>query len=284
MKREARKKSHLLPISLLLLLLSLLALGSATFAWFTFNNSTRVEPMAGSVGDGDVSLLISDSATGPFDKECQLPLVNNTQELQPLSTADLKKFYAAAAQNRQGITLSYRDVTDTAEKCMLHGTVYLQSKNRSCDVYFFAPQLNFGTDGQVLSSLRLALRIQSRTDGEKTRFFRLDDLGGAGAETRATVSEDNVVVSSANAAGAPVYVADPAENISAYLAQADGETDTKPRAGQQRLCALEADEVASVEFWLYLEGCDPNCFNSVQTRDLSLQLAFAGVAGEQQDE
>lgn len=40
---------------------------------------------------------------------------------------------------------------------------------------------------------------------------------------------------------------------------------------------LNADEVASVEYWLYLEGCDEQCSNPVQNRDSEIQLAFAGV-------
>ena len=202
------------------------------------------------------------------------------EELLPVSTADLQTFYASAAQNKQGITLRYRDVTEQAPQRLMHGTVYLQSKNRGCDVYFFEPKLSFGSDGQALSALRLVLKLTTETDGEQLLFFRLDDLGGGGAEEQATVTGDNVVVSSIDAGGQPGYTADPAEDIGAYLAQADGEEDTTPRAGEQALCALQADEVASVEYWLYLEGCDTACVNAVQTRELSLQLGFAGVSAE----
>ena len=271
---------RVLLISLLWLLLAALTLGGATYAWFTFNNATNVEPMAGTVGDGAVSLLISASRDGPFDKECDLPLEQAVEELLPVSTADLQTFYASAAQNKQGITLRYRDVTEQAPQRLMHGTVYLQSKNRGCDVYFFEPKLSFGSDGQALSALRLVLKLTTETDGEQLLFFRLDDLGGGGAEEQATVTGDNVVVSSIDAGGQPGYTADPAEDIGAYMAQADGEEDTTPRAGEQALCALQADEVASVEYWLYLEGCDTACVNAVQTRELSLQLGFAGVSAE----
>ena len=271
---------RVLLISLLWLLLAALTLGGATYAWFTFNNATNVEPMAGTVGDGAVSLLISASRDGPFDKECDLPLEQAVEELLPVSTADLQTFYASAAQNKQGITLRYRDVTEQAPQRLMHGTVYLQSKNRGCDVYFFEPKLSFGSDGQALSALRLVLKLTTETDGEQLLFFRLDDLGGGGAEEQATVTGDNVVVSSLDAGGQPGYTADPAEDIGAYLAQADGEEDTTPRAGEQALCALQADDVASVEYWLYLEGCDTACVNAVQTRELSLQLGFAGVSAE----
>ena len=40
---------------------------------------------------------------------------------------------------------------------------------------------------------------------------------------------------------------------------------------------LQAEEVATVEYWLYLEGCDDQCFNPVQNKASQLCLAFAGV-------
>lgn len=48
-------------------------------------------------------------------------------------------------------------------------------------------------------------------------------------------------------------------------------------AGSQSLLTLEKDEVASVEYWLYLEGCDEQCYDPVQNKDSQIQLAFAGV-------
>lgn len=38
--------------------------------------------------------------------------------------------------------------------------------------------------------------------------------------------------------------------------------------------------MASVEYWLYLEGCDEQCINEVQSKTSDIQLAFAGVEVE----
>lgn len=37
-----------------------------------------------------------------------------------------------------------------------------------------------------------------------------------------------------------------------------GDTEDTYKDGSQMLVQLDADEVASVEYWLYLEGCDGN--------------------------
>ena len=65
---------------------------------------------------------------------------------------------------------------------------------------------------------------------------------------------------------------------------ADGSEEGTYEAGTEMLCSLEADEVASVEYWLYLEGCDDNCSNPVQNRSSELQLAFAGVSAAEKQE
>ena len=44
---------------------------------------------------------------------------------------------------------------------------------------------------------------------------------------------------------------------------------------------LNVDEVATVEFWLYMEGCDDNCINAAQQKDTGIQLSFAGVPREE---
>ena len=44
---------------------------------------------------------------------------------------------------------------------------------------------------------------------------------------------------------------------------------------------LNEDEVATVEYWLYLEGCDEQCINAVQSRTSKIQLGFAGVDAEE---
>lgn len=69
---------------------------------------------------------------------------------------------------------------------------------------------------------------------------------------------------------------DPSLNISDYMAQV-GTNENEYNAGSQSLLTLEKDEVASVEYWLYLEGCDEQCYDPVQNKDSQIQLAFAGV-------
>lgn len=277
MDSEVKKLKKRLRIAVFLAVLLLGAVGGSVYAWFTLSGmaSTNVTPMGGSISDGDASLLISVSRVGPFEKSCELVLDGNPDTLKPLSTADLDHFYRAVAQNRDGIATLYEAADNQVNLDALHGTVYLKCENAPCEVYFDAENLAVGSDAQALAAMRLGLRITSLA-GTKTYIFRLDELGAtSAAQSKATIPASFSVVSSISSGGQAAYVSDPSTAISQYMARKN--SADKYDAGAESLVLLEADEVASVEYWLYLEGCDEQCFNPVQNRASELALAFAGV-------
>lgn len=257
--------SPLIPI-ILLLIASLIALSAATYAWFAFDPYTNITPMEGTIADGDLSLLISEDKEKDFDIRCPLNPQWLPEELAPVSTADLTRFFTATAQDRQGYSTAFQELEDVSQQ-LIYGKVYLKCMGEDCLVYFRHPGLDLGEDGQFLASARLALRITGEDGAANVLLFQLDSLGDTrDVQSRATVLADNCVISGLTGT-APVFSADPAVSIEDYLMDAE---DSKS------LCSLKKNEVAQVEYWVYLEGCDPECYNPVQRRNLSLQLAFTG--------
>ena len=276
MDSEVVKLKKQLKLTIFWILFLIIAAVGTTYAWFTVTGmpSTNITPMAGTVSEGDTNLLISNSYGGPFDKTCELVLDGNPGSLRPLSTADLTHFYRSAAQNNEGITVLYANADNRVDQDALHGTVYLQCQNASCDVYFNRDELNLGSDAQTLAAMRLGMRITSSA-GTQTLIFRLDDMGATGsAQSARTIASAGSVVASIAGSGEPVYTSDPSQGIGGYMAQTNGNAYNP---GSQKLMTLQAEEVATVEYWLYLEGCDDQCINPVQNRASQLRLAFAGV-------
>lgn len=272
--RQLRKSFYM---ALLWLLLILAVAVGATYAWFTGAGraSTYVTPTGGTISEGDTSLLISKNHGGPFDKKCELP-TGKTDTLKPLSTADLKHFYKTTTQNKKGISILFANADGRMEQDAVHGTVYLKCENASCDVYFNKKELNLGNNAQALAAMRLGLRITSSA-GTSTRVFKLDGLKGAsGVKSKATIARRNAVVSSVSAGGQPVFVKDPGKAITTYMAQT-GKSENEYNRGVDSLVQLKAGEIATVEYWLYLEGCDEQCYNPVQNIASQIRLAFAGV-------
>lgn len=276
MDSEVVKLKKQLKLTIFWIIFLIIAAVGTTYAWFTVTGmpSTNITPMAGTVSEGDTNLLISNSYGGPFDKTCELVLDGNPGSLRPLSTADLTHFYRSAAQNNEGITVLYANADNRVDQDALHGTVYLQCQNASCDVYFNRDELNLGSDAQALAAMRLGMRITSSA-GTQTLIFRLDDMGATGeAQSARTIASAGSVVASVAGSGEPVYTSDPSQGIGGYMAQTNGNAYNP---GSQKLMTLQAEEVATVEYWLYLEGCDDQCINPVQNRASQLRLAFAGV-------
>lgn len=281
MERESVRLKHSFVLSVVGIMLTLLLITGSTYAWFTLSGmaSTNVTPMGGTVSSGDTVLYIGIEKTGPFDKTCELKLEDDPDALQPVSTIDLEHFYEGTAQTKEGITVLYQDVTEKAGDYVMHGTVYLQCLYAPCNVYFNREELELGAETQMLEAMRLGMKITT-AEGTEFLIFKLDDLGGAGNVNSAQTTErTGVVVSGIAENGIPVYENDPAAAIGSYMAQnAGSENEYKP--GASMLMSLQADEVAAVEYWLYLEGCDEQCINEVQKIDSEVKLAFAGVASD----
>ena len=282
MPTEVPKLKKAFAKAILWLLFLLVVATGSTYAWFTLSgrSSTNVTPVGGTVSKGGTVLLISTNHNGSFDKTCNLVLTGNPDTLSPLSTADLQHFFEATAQNKKGISVQYANADTTVNQKALHGTVYLKCENAACDVYFNKEELRLGTDAQALAALRLGMKITS-AGGTKTYIWKLDTLGNTkGAASVQTVPKANTVVSSVTKAGQANYVNDPGQDLAAYMAQ-PGTSDNTFTAGKEMLVSLKADEIATVEYWLYLEGCDAQCSNAVQKKNSEIQLAFAGVDAQE---
>lgn len=250
---------------------------TATYAWFTFNPYTNVTPMSSTVSEGDAILLIANRRDGNFDKECALNPESGATVLSPVSSSDLTKFFEATAQNRDGISILFHDVSGKVNDDTIHGKVYLKCENADCDVYLRRSGMNVGKNGQALAALRLGMKV-STVSGNHSYIMKLDSMGNtANAAEKRTITADNSVISAVDRNGNASFVKDPAVEISRLFAKENGTDDPEPGAGEQVFCSLKSGEIATVEYWLYLEGCDINCINEVQKKDIELQLSFAGV-------
>ena len=254
------------------MLVLVVALSAATYAWFSNSRYTNVTPVAHTVSDEGSDLQIGLSANGPWDTTATLAAADKT--LYPISTADLSRFWRGTFQNAAGITTDYADCTAQLDDYALSGTLYLKGSDGALNVHLYRGQMSVTSDPQLLAALRLGLVITTPS-GTQTHIFTCDDLGGtAGATSRRTTAQDGVVV--AGGASGWSYAADPAHAISAYSMDGTGDTPAA-RAGATPICTLAANEVASVRYVVYMEGCDANCIDEAQARDVVLQLAFAAA-------
>lgn len=270
--REIFEERRRMAVAAAWLLVLVAALSAATLAWFSNSRFTNVTPVAHAVSEEGSDLQIGLSASGPWDTTVSLAQADKT--LYPISTVDLSNFWRASFQNAAGITTDYSNCTQALEDYALTGTLYLKGGASALNIYLYPGQMGATNDPQLLAALRLGFIVSTQA-GTQTRIFTMDDLGStAGATARRTTAQDNVVVQGAGSSWS--YAADPASSIGAYAMDGTGDTPTV-RTGATPLCTLVANEVAQVRYFVYMEGCDANCIDEAQARDITLQLAFAAA-------
>ena len=69
-------------------------------------------------------------------------------------------------------------------------------------------------------------------------------------------------------------VGDPSRAITDYTVSFEHASVTEP---QRTLREMELNRIYTVDVYFYLEGCDPDCSDSVSDQEADIHLAFYGV-------
>lgn len=185
---KVRTRRKLLISSVAMLLVALLALGTATFAWFTsfttvYTNTLKVNAV------GDQSLLIKGTQDGnKFSQKGTSTLSEGADTLHPATSYDGENFgklgsdVVVAAGNNAAATwtgtggvfqasdLSLIDESNEFKNYVATTTYYLKNVGKNANVYVEGIALG-GTDAELLPSLRVAIKLG---DGE----FKVFNAGG----------------------------------------------------------------------------------------------------------
>lgn len=267
------------------LVIILLVLSTATYAWFTSNKVVTTDKVTARSGEDTLELLIG-SSSGSFseDHECEIVQVNETlaTELMPVSTADLKSFVYNPVSTGENAEI-FKLVED--EQYYYHGRVYLVAEakgempGRKVHLYLDEDEEEGGPlvsadAGLLLNAARLGLTF----DGENPVIFSLSDTSNpTDDQARNTVIGDDVlgdgrvlVPSGDTVAGVP----DPSVPLATYKIEMDDSSVTLP---EKPLLEMELNHVYQVDIYFYLEGCDPDCSDSINFHEADLHLGFYGI-------
>lgn len=279
-----RKYYEKLAVSVFMMLIIAMSLTTATYAWFTSSRVVHTDRVVSQSSTDTVELLVSSTGGDDFhgSNEAVITRVNNTatDELMPVSTADLKNFvYNDGSVESMAVHFARSD-----GEYYYHGRIYLRAdavNHRDEDklaLYFDesddkGPLFQSNADS-VLNALRLGITI----DGETFYIFRVSDESNPGQNrvlnTRLNGVElggNQVIDSSQDTLRA---VSDPSVPLMEYMVDRDGTTKgntIKP------ILLMDLNRVYTLDIYVYLEGCDPDCSEAVQLGNLDFYLAFYGI-------
>jgi hypothetical protein len=262
---------------------------AATYAWFSSNRVVRSEGVSGRSGSDSVTLQISSYGGDSFSPqdEADIVQVNSTEitRLLPVSTSDLQTFLYNGS-TVDDVASSFTVVED--ERYYYHGRVYLRAvAEGDVSASRMALYLDEGSETgdaiirsasqELLNASRLGLTF----DGGDGVIFRLSDESNSSENqihntyVNGTLLGDHQVLGYDG--GNVLAVTDPGVLLSTYTITMEEQRIVLP---EEPLFYMEMNRIYAVDIYFYLEGCDPDCSDSVSFNEADLRLAFYGVCVE----
>lgn len=268
------------------MLAAVLSLAAATYAWFTSNRAVGTSTATARTGEETLTLQLSSSGGSAFRdmQTAAITQVNRTSatKLLPVSTSDLVNFvYAPSTVADQAV--HFEKVEN--EAYYYHGRIYLRafgegfSGNQMMNLYLDQSEKLLGknVDGRLLNAARLGLVFDG--DTANPIILRLSE-----ASNPSGMQSNNTVVNGTKLNGSQVLryrngsvsaVRDPSVPVADYA------MDASSGLPSRTLLSMQIGKIYSLDIYFYLEGCDPDCTDSVSFHTADLQLSFYGVlAGE----
>lgn len=266
---------------------ALLVLVAATYAWFSTNKKVSTSTATARTGDETLELQLSESGSGGFSDSDTVNIVqvNSTDagKLIPVSTSDLVNFVEAPV-TVEGQAKAFQLVT--GEDNYYHGRIYLRasgsgwSDDTKLDLYLDQSDgvLGNAASGMLLNASRLGLRFSADGAAQSSVILKLSDNENPSADrvyntvVGGQKLGDNQVLSYSG--GSVRAVTDPCRSIDDYTITWG---DASVNIPDSPLLSMELNKVYTLDVYFYLEGCDPDCSDSVSFDAADLHLAFYGT-------
>ena len=268
---------------------ALATMTAATYAWFTTNKAVSTGTATARTGDERLELQISSEGGSRFTDQETVSVfqVNQTDQKKmiPVSTDNLVDFVYAPFTSG-GDAKKFLRVEK--EENYYHGRIYLRAVGEgfAADdrLALYLDQsdgiLASASSGMLLHASRLGLRF----DNDKTVIFRLsDDTNPKDAQTYNTIINGerlgaDQVLSYQN--GTIKAVTDPSVSLSDYTISFE---TSSIRIPDKPLLLMEWNKIYTLDIYFYLEGCDPDCSDSVSFDQADIHLAFFGMLSQGAD-
>ena len=267
----------------------LLILTVSTYAWFSSNRIVSTNRAETRSGTDTLELQISSSGGAEFhgSRESSITQVNNTSllELMPVSTSDLRSFVYNPV-TIEDVASSFLAVEN--EEYYYHGRFYIRasaqghSPDARVALYFDEDQEAGGGLAQAESGMFLnAARLGLTFDNENPSIFYLSDSQNETNQQIKNTELNNNILEGAQVLhmenGVLEAVADPSIPLSNHRIVMEENRILLP---EKALMELELNRIYTVDVYLYLEGCDLDCSDSISLNEANIHLSFYGILEE----
>ena len=288
---EAKKLKRKFTGALLALLITFLAVASATYAWYIYNTSQHTTNVRMAAGAG-VNLQISNAYNGVYGSSAVLESFSG--QLVPVSTNKISSGFqkvtefASGYQTKTGLAASIFGSGEQND--YYHTSLFLRTTGGTLDIYMSDIGFEDSDEASPISSaIRLGLVVHKAGEHQapdNEYIFAISDKKNPEAEYNTATGQEGYVLDASRKDGTTVpfkpYTSDE------YCIYNKETGAVKRKDGSLKICTISgaADgsvgESVEIELYIWLEGCDEDCTSNLCRQTLrNLAVSFAGVKTDQ---
>lgn len=268
------------------LLIALLAVVSATYAWYVYNTSRHTTKVRMAAGAG-VNLQISNSYNGTYGSAAVLDSFSG--RLNPVSTNRI----SGGFQKVLGFTNGTENQTNLVASLFGKGdysdyyktSLFLRTNGNSIDIYIADIGFEDSDEKNPISSAIRAGFVVHRTGKDQPAqdeyIFAISDKKNPEADYNTAKGKEGDVLDCTKTDGTTVaftpYTSD------AYCVYDKNTGEVALKENSLKLCTVSGQnesvgEPVQIDVYIWLEGCDEDCTGNLSSQTLkNLSVSFAGV-------
>lgn len=279
-----------LTISILVVIITLCAVVSATYAWYIYNTSRHTTDVRMAAGAG-ANLQISNSYSGEYGSAAVLESFKG--QLEPVSTnkvtAGFQKATSFIVGQGDPADLVAAGFDDSEARDYYHTSMYLRTNGNDTDIYL--ADIGFEDSDEkvpISSAIRVGLVVHEPGQNmpvSSEYIFAISDKKNPEARYNTATGKEGYVLDGVKRDGTTVpffpYTSDE------YCIYDKNTGAVKLKKTSEKLCTITGDghgkpgTPVQIEVYIWLEGCDEDCTVNLCGETLKkLAVSFAGIVQE----
>lgn len=279
-----------LTISILVVIITLCAVVSATYAWYIYNTSRHTTDVRMAAGAG-ANLQISNSYSGEYGSAAVLESFKG--QLEPVSTNKVTAGFQKATSFIVGqggpADLLAAGFDDSEARDYYHTSMYLRTNGNDTDIYL--ADIGFEDSDEkvpISSAIRVGLVVHKPGQNmpvSSEYIFAISDKKNPEASYNTATGKEGYVLDGVKKDGTTVPFSPYTSDAYCIYDKNTGVVTLKKTS--EKLCTITGDghgkpgTPVQIEVYIWLEGCDEDCTVNLCGETLKkLAVSFAGIVQE----
>jgi len=279
-----------LTISILVVIITLCAVVSATYAWYIYNTSRHTTDVRMAAGAG-ANLQISNSYSGEYGSAAVLESFKG--QLEPVSTNKVTAGFQKATSFIVGqggpADLLAAGFDDSEARDYYHTSMYLRTNGNDTGIYL--ADIGFEDSDEkvpISSAIRVGLVVHEPGQNRPVSseyIFAISDKKNPEASYNTATGKEGYVLDGVKKDGTTVPFSPYTSDAYCIYDKNTGVVTLKKTS--EKLCTITGDghgkpgTPVQIEVYIWLEGCDEDCTVNLCGETLKkLAVSFAGIVQE----